>query len=133
MRYSNDLPPCDQLIALYANAGWCTYPNAPDQLLRAVENSLQVVTAWEGDELIGLARAVGDGETILYIQDVIVHSNYHHVGVGTQLMAMLMSAFPDVRQVVLLADDSPATADFYAGLGFCRAEDKGCVSYMQLR
>ena len=133
MRYSNEVPACDQLIALYAAAGWTAYTSDPERLIRAVENSLHVVTAWEGDALVGLARAVGDGESILYIQDVLVHSSFHHSGVGTQLMAMLLSAFPHVRQVVLLTDDSPATADFYASLGFSRAEEKGCVSYLQFR
>lgn len=133
MRYSNDLPPCDQLLALYADAGWTICTSDPDRLLRAVSASLLVATAWEGDQLVGLARAVGDGETILYIQDVLVHSGFHHGGVGTQLTAMLLSAYPQVHQVVLLTDDSPATADFYASLGFCRAEEKSCAAYVQFR
>lgn len=133
MRYSNELPSCDQLIALYANAGWTACIRDPEQLLRAMERSLYVVTAWDGDDLVGLARAVGDGETILYIQDVIVHADHHRGGVGTQLTAMLLSAFPAVRQIVLLTDDSPASADFYMGLGFARAEERACAAYVQFR
>lgn len=133
MRYSHDLPSSDQLLALYTDAGWTAYTADPARLLRAVENSLCVATAWEGDTLVGLARAVGDGETILYIQDVLVQSSFHHSGVGTQLMSMLLSAYPDVRQVVLLTDDSPATADFYASIGLKPAASRGCVAYVQFR
>lgn len=133
MRYSNELPPVDQLLSLYGDAGWTAYTAAPEKLLRAVENSLHVVTAWENDQLVGLARAVGDGVSILFVQDVLVHSSFHHGGVGTQLVAMLLSAFPDVRQVVLLTDDSPASAAFYSSLGFSRAEEKACTAYVQFR
>lgn len=133
MRYANVLPPIDQLLSLYSDAGWSAYTAVPELLLRAVENSLHVVTAWENDQLVGLARAVGDGVSILFVQDVLVHSSFHHSGVGTQLVAMLLSAFPAVRQVVLLTDDSPASASFYTGLGFSRAEDKACAAYVQFR
>lgn len=133
MKYSNELPPSDQLLALYADAGWTAYTSDPERLIRAVERSLSVATAWENDQLVGLARAVGDGETILYIQDVLVHSSFHHGGVGTQLTAMLLRAYPEVRQVVLLTDDSPATLSFYSSLGFQPAADKGCTAFVQFR
>ena len=131
MRYSNDIPPMDQLLALYADAGWSIYTADPERLMRAVEKSLCVATAWEGEQLVGLGRAVGDGETILYIQDLLVHSSFHHNGIGTQLTAQLMSAYPDVRQTVLLTDDSPASAAFYASLGFSRADNKACAAYVR--
>lgn len=133
MRYSSDIPTCDQLLTLYADAGWTGYTSDCERLLMALERSLYVVTAWEGEELAGLARAVGDGETILYIQDILVSSSFHHSGIGMQLISMVLRAYPDVRQVVLLTDDSPANADFYASLGFTRAEARGCAAYVQFR
>lgn len=133
MRYSNELPPLDQLLSLYGDAGQITCTASPDRLVRALENSLHLVTAWENDQLVGLARAVGDGESILYLQDVLVHSSFHHHGIGTQLVAMLLSAFPSVHQVVLLTDDSPASASFYESLGFSRAAEKYCAAYVQFR
>ena len=131
MRFSSEIPPCDQLLALYADAGQSQYTADPDRLLRAVQNSLHVVAAWEGDELAGLARAVGDGESILYIQEVLVHSSFHHGAVGTQLMAMILGAYTHVRHVVLLSDNSPANAAYYGGLGFTPAHEKGCAAYVQ--
>lgn len=133
MRYSNELPPLDQLLSLYGDAGQITCTASPERLVRALENSLHLVTAWENEQLVGLARAVGDGESILYLQDVLVHSSFHHHGIGTQLVAMLLSAFPAVRQVILLTDDSPASASFYESLGFSSAAEKHCAAYVQFR
>lgn len=131
MRYSNELPSCDQLLALYADAGCSSYTADPGKLLRAISSSLLVATAWEGEQLVGLARAVGDRETILYIQDVLVLSSFQHAGVGSQLMAMLLSAYPEVRHCVLMSDDSPAAAELYHSMGFHRADDQGFTAYVR--
>ena len=69
--------PCrEELLELYADAGWTAYTDHLDRLERGVAASLAVYTAWEGDALVGLLRAVGDGETILYLQDLLVRSSH---------------------------------------------------------
>lgn len=133
IRITNDLPTRSQLTGLYTDAGWTAYTADPERLFRSVTASLSVVTAWEGDALIGLARAVGDGETILYVQDILVHSAHQRRGIGTQLMTQLISRYPHVRQLVLLTDDSPATTAFYQRLGFRKAQDAGCVSFVRFQ
>ena len=70
-------PKTSKLAALYEAVGWSAYTQDEASLTRAGAQSLAVVTAWEGEErLVGLARAVGDGESILFIQDVLVHPEY---------------------------------------------------------
>ena len=67
-------PRREQLLELYTDAGWIAYTSDPDRLERAVRQSQAVYTAWDGSRLAGLLRAVGDGETILYVQDLLVHT-----------------------------------------------------------
>lgn len=43
---------------------------------KARSNSLKLWTAWDGKKLVGQARVVGDGLTIIYIQDILVLKNY---------------------------------------------------------
>ncbi len=57
---------------LYTDVGWSAYTKDVDRLQQSVENSLYVLTAWHEDELIGLIRVVGDGLSIIYIQDLLV-------------------------------------------------------------
>ena len=64
----------DEVLPLYESAGWVSYTNAPEKLARAFSHSLLTIAAWDGDKLIGLLRAVGDGETIVFIQDLLVFS-----------------------------------------------------------
>ena len=57
------------MLALYQAVGWNMYTRDPKKLERAIAQSLSVLGAYDGDQLVGLIRAVGDGETILFIQD----------------------------------------------------------------
>lgn len=63
--HADTLPNLPQLLTLYGRVGWTNYTRRPERLQAALRGSLVVLTAWEGDALIGLARAVGDGVSIL--------------------------------------------------------------------
>ena len=68
----DDAPTREELVSLYDSVGWSVYTRTPDRLEAAIGASLRVVTARVDDELVGLARIVGDGLTILYLQDILV-------------------------------------------------------------
>lgn len=95
------------VLALYQAVGWSMYTRDPKKLERAIAQSLSVLGAYDGDQLVGLIRAVGDGETILFIQDLLVLPSYQRQGIGRQLVDALVDQFPQVRQRVLLTDDQP--------------------------
>lgn len=46
--------PIPQLEVLYNDAGWTSYTQNVVSLQKAIENSKDVITAWENDTLIGL-------------------------------------------------------------------------------
>lgn len=114
----------DQLEKLYDDVGWSAYTRDLSMLQRAIEQSLEVLTAWDGEVLVGLIRVVGDGLTILYIQDILVLNAYHNQGIATQLMQAVISQFKDVRQKVLLTQEAPDVRHFYEKNGF-QACDQG--------
>ena len=119
--------PCrDDLLKLYADAGWTAYTDHLDRLERGVAHSLAVYTAWEGETLVGLLRAVGDGETILYLQDLLVRSSHRRRGIGRELLERMTADYPQVRQKVLLTDAADRRAmDFYRACGWRGAEEQG--------
>lgn len=115
-----------QLVQLYNSVNWTSYTQNINQLESAVKQSLAVFTAWDGPKLVGLVRAVGDGETILYVQDVLVHPNYQGQKIGTKLLKQLLEQYQHVRQKVLLAEDIPELHGFYKKQGF-EAANQGMV------
>ena len=124
--------PCrDDLLKLYADAGWTAYTDHLDRLERGVAHSLAVYTAWEGEALVGLLRAVGDGETILYLQDLLVRSSHRRRGIGRGLLERMTADYPQVRQKVLLTDAADRRAlDFYRACGWTQAEELGCTALL---
>ena len=61
----------EDVLRLYASVGWTAYTDDPAALERGFRHSLLVLAAWEDGELAGLSRAVGDGATIVFIQDIL--------------------------------------------------------------
>lgn len=128
---TNRIPCRDDLLELYGDAGWTAYTDHPDRLERGLARSLAVYTAWEGDTLAGLLRAVGDGETILYLQDLLVRSSHRRRGIGRRLLERMTAYYPQVRQKVLLTDRADRRAmDFYRACGWRGAEELGCTALL---
>lgn len=116
----------NDLKALYEDVGWYAYTKDLDQLQQALLNSIFVLSAWENDQLIGLTRVVGDGLTILYIQDILVLNSHQNRGIATDMMNHILEKYNDVRQKVLLTEEAPDVRHFYEKNGF-QSCDKGTL------
>lgn len=114
---------------LYSSVGWLAYTNNLDRLKDAIDNSLSVITAWDNDKLIGLTRVIGDGYTIIYIQDILVHPDFQNKNIGTQLMSKVLSKYKDVRQKTLLTEDAPDVRHFYEKFGFTSCDKGSSVAF----
>ena len=81
---------------------------------------------------MGLVRAVGDGASIVFIQDVLVLPEYQRRGIGTALMKAVMARYAGVYQLQLLTDSTPRAKAFYRSLGFSDAADMGCSAFIMM-
>ena len=63
----------EELLDLYRQVGWTAYTDRLDTLERAWRNSLLTLGAYAGDKLVGAVRAVGDGESVVFVQALLVH------------------------------------------------------------
>lgn len=127
IRRGADLPEAG-LSELYAAAGWDAYL-APGLLGEAYSRSLYALGAFDGGRLIGALRAVGDGCTVVLIQDLLVLPEYRRRGTGRRLLDAALDDFAHVRQRLLLADDTPELAEFYWRAGFVPVGGLGCKAY----
>jgi ribosomal protein S18 acetylase RimI-like enzyme len=119
LKPGSDLP-FDQLLDLYNSVGWRNYTSEEqrDLLPRALHNSTYVISAWDQDRLVGLARGLSDDVSIFYLQDILIHPEYQRKGVGRQLLTNCLERFRHVRQKVLLTDDEEKQLLFYESLGY---------------
>lgn len=115
------------VLDLYASVSWSNYTNHPQQLEQAFHQSLFVIAAYDEDKLVGLIRAVGDGLTIVFIQDLLVYPHYQRQGIGRSLLEQTLVRFKDVYQIQLATEQSDKNLAFYRVLGFRRQEDFDCT------
>lgn len=123
----------EEVLEIYKSVGWTIYASDPEKLRRAFEKSLYVLGAYDGDILVGILRAVGDGETVVFLQDILVRPEKQGRGIGRRLMAEFFRKFADVRKIQLLTDDIPATVGFYRAVGMVPAEELHFKSFVKLR
>lgn len=122
----------EEIINLYQSAGWTNYLERTDILEEAYANSLCVLGAYDDDRLIGIIRAVGDGRTIVFVQDIIVLPEYQRRGIGTELLRAVVETYKDVYQIELLTDNTENTKAFYRSVGFTASDDMGCVAFIRM-
>lgn len=122
----------ESLYHLYSDVGWSAYTKEIAQLRKALIHSLYVVTAWENDQLIGLVRVIGDGLTIIYIQDILVLKEKQKKGIATMLMQQVLQTFKNVRQKVLLTEESKGVRHFYEKNGFQSCDKGNLVAFARI-
>lgn len=122
----------EEITNLYQSVGWTNYLERIGILEDAYANSLCVLGAYDSDQLVGIIRAVGDGQTIVFVQDIIVLPEYQRKGIGTKLLKAVMDKYSDVYQMELLTDNTEKTKAFYRSVGFSASDDMGCVAFIRM-
>lgn len=121
----------EEVMPLYEAVGWTNYTQKPEMLEVAYKNSLHIIGAFNNDEkLIGVLRGVGDGASILFIQDILVYPEYQHQGIGTKLLQQTLEKYKNVYQIQLATDDSTKTVSFYESNGFTSLTSLNCISFI---
>ena len=121
----------EEILRLYSEVGWTAYTERMPALREGYKNSMLILGAYENDELLGIIRAVGDGYTIVFIQDILVYPSRQRQGVGTALLKAVLDRYPEVRQIELATDNTPKTIAFYKSLGFSEVSEIGCCGFMK--
>jgi len=109
----------EEALELVELVGWTGY--TADHFRRALPNTQVAVTAREGERLVGMARAFGDGAIYAAIVDVVVRPEFQKRGVGNRMMERLMAELKrlDLHRIYLRA--GPGTMPWYERFGFTAA------------
>lgn len=121
----------DEILDLYTQVGWTAYTKNMQVLEQGFQHSLLVLGAYKEGKLCGIIRVVGDGHTIIFIQDILVAPEWQRQGIGTALMDAVLDRYSDVRQIQLTTDNTAKTAAFYRSLGFRELSEIGCCGFMK--
>jgi len=92
----------------------------PVEDLKCIEAMLQhgnlLCSAWDEEELVGVARSVTDFEFCCYLSDLAVDENYQRKGIGKELIRQTRSRLGDKAKIILLS--APKAEAYYPKIGF---------------
>jgi GNAT superfamily N-acetyltransferase len=123
----------EEILRLYTAVGWTAYTENMPVLREGFNNSMLVLAAYEGEELLGIIRTVGDGATIVFVQDILVFPDKQRQGIGTALLKAVLDRYANVRQIELATDNTPKTVAFYKSMGFSEMSEIGCCGFMKFQ
>ncbi len=80
-----------------------------------LEHANLLVTAWDGEQLVGVSRSITDFHYACYLSDLAVAAGYQRTGIGKLLIQQTKEQLGPKCQLILLA--APAAADYYRKIG----------------
>ena len=86
-----------------------------ERMAGMLKNANLVVTAWDGEALVGISRALTDFVYVTYLSDLAVRVSHQRHGIGKELMRRTQAVAP-CAQIILLA--APAAEAYYPHVGF---------------
>jgi N-acetylglutamate synthase-like GNAT family acetyltransferase len=106
-----------QLQTLFEQVAFWAQGRSLEDLSIAIANSEPVVSVWDGERLIGFARATSDGIYRATIWDVVIHSDYQGRGLGRKLVQTVLS-HPRMSRVERVYLMTTHQQQFYERIGF---------------
>lgn len=106
----------DQVQELFLSVDWIS-GQYPQRVYKALMHSETVITAWDGDRLVGLARLIDDSELVAYMHYVVVHPDYHGRGIAGEMMRRVKEKYKNYLYIELMPEERKNAA-FYQRHGF---------------
>ncbi|MCM3569946.1 GNAT family N-acetyltransferase [Neobacillus mesonae] len=91
------------------------------RLQKMITNADLTFSAWDGEKLAGIARAITDFSYCCYLSDLAVDKDYQKCGIGKRLVTLLREEIGD--EVTLLLLSSPIAMEYYPRIGFEKADN----------
>ncbi len=118
----------DQLLLLLNRNAFWARNRRREEMERAIAHSHPVVSAWDGERLIGFGRATSDGVYRAVLWDIVVDLDYRRQGIGRKLVETLIS-HPHLRSVERIYLFTTHQRGFYERIGFVENPSTTLVLY----
>ena len=97
----------------------------PDKLVVAMKNFKTVISAWDGEKLVGMICAMDDGIMNAYVHYLLVRTEYQGQSIGKELVERVKEIYKNYLRVVVVAYNEELA--FYEHCGFKKADDASAM------
>ncbi len=125
--YGNDVD-LDQIIELYQASTLGERRPIDDRQIVAdmMRHANLVVTAWDGDLLVGISRTLTDFSYTGYLADLAVRQSHQKLGIGVEMIQKTREKMGPRSKLVLLS--APKAVDYYPRIGFTQPDSAWILS-----
>ena len=124
--------PVESVVRLYSEAGWWHESDRAREIVPAmVAGSFCFITAsTEAGEVVGMGRAISDGVSDAYLQDITVLQSYRGQGIGKEIVSRLTLHCRNrgLEWISLVAE--PGTTEFYSRSGYKEMKNYVAMRYL---
>jgi predicted N-acetyltransferase YhbS len=114
--YKLDITPATEAIIEVYNSSTINRPTTDkERIAQMYANSNLVVTAWDGDKLVGVARSLTDFCYCCYLSDLAVRMDYQKLGIGKKLIELTKEKVGEQTTLILLS--APLAMEYYPKIG----------------
>ncbi|WP_336120766.1 GNAT family N-acetyltransferase [Paenibacillus polysaccharolyticus] len=87
-----------------------------ERMKKMIDQADIIISCWEGDRIVGLARAITDYSYCCYLSDLAVIKDFQRKNIGKDLVQHLQKVLGDGVSIVLLSSEQALS--FYPQIGF---------------
>jgi predicted N-acetyltransferase YhbS len=106
----------DQVIELYRSCSLGARRPVDDRerMRLMLANANLVITAWDGELLVGISRSLTDFAYATYLSDLAVRESHQRLGIGKELIRLTQAGGGQATVILLSA---PAAVAYYPRIG----------------
>ena len=118
---TNEEITAEQLSQVFRASGIIRPVDDLPRLQKMLDYGDILITAWDDEKLVGVARSITDFSYCCYLSDLAVDKSYQSLGIGKELVRQTQLQITD--EVVLILLSSPIAMEFYPHIGFQKIEN----------
>jgi N-acetylglutamate synthase-like GNAT family acetyltransferase len=92
-----------------------------NRMKKMLDNANLLITAWDGEKLVGVARALTDYCYCCYLSDLAVVKEYQHNDIGHEMVLQVRNQIGD--ECILLLLSASEAMEYYPKIGFSKADN----------
>lgn len=120
----------EQVRKLFLSVNWIS-GNYPERLYKALMHSSTVLTVWDDEKLVGLARVLDDTEMLAQVHYVLVHPDYQGKGIAGGMIEYIKEKYKDFLYIEGMPEDKN-NVPFYVKHGFSVMENGAAIQICNL-
>lgn len=110
----------EQLASVFASSGIRRPTEDLQRMQQMLDAADLLITAWDGEKLVGVSRSLTDFCFACYLSDLAVDRDYQHKGIGKRLIDLTRDAITESTMLLLIA--APEANEYYPKIGFERMD-----------